>query len=110
MSDYDFPGFYQYNKTKEEYILQKSMNDEIDRELIKRYSEGEIIPVKSELELLLEQIKCGYNSQEELKTIRATLIVNFGSSRPGNKLDIGLKNEGSTLAMLMQVLEHFCKD
>jgi hypothetical protein len=46
---------------------------------------------------------------EELASIRATLIVNFGEGMRHNIYGLAIKDEGSTHALLIQVLETLTK-
>ena len=55
----------------------------------------------------IDPIPC--ESSEQLATIRATLMVNFGKDYR-NQYGIGLEDKGSTLSLLVTVLEHLVKD
>lgn len=55
----------------------------------------------------LEQIKA---RSDQIEGIRATLLVNFGEGAGANKFGFSVKDEGTTHALMVEVLERLTKD
>lgn len=59
--------------------------------------------------LLLMQLQQS-QARELIDSIRATLLVNFGADSKHNRYGIALKDEGTTLQLLMQALTHLTSE